>query len=70
MNTEQTQLTVEDLNSIKSVIETACSRGAFKADEMLAVGSVYNKLTGFLTAIMAMAQAEADAQTTKENPND
>lgn len=70
MNTEQTQLTVDDLNSIKTLIETACARGAFKADEMLAVGSVYNKLSGFLSAILAMAQAEAEAQTTKENPND
>ena len=70
MNPEQTQLTIDDLNSIKLVIETACNRGAFKADEMTAVGTVYDKLGNFLNAIMAMAQAEADAQTTKENPND
>ena len=41
-------LTVQDLGIIKSIIDAACQRGAFKANEMQAVGATYNKLESFL----------------------
>ena len=63
---ENIQLTIADLASIKSTIEAACSRGAFKADEMVQVGTVYNKLTAFLESIAAAAQAEANAKAEAE----
>jgi hypothetical protein len=46
-------LTVQDLNGLRSVIDVATQRGAFKAGEMEAVGRVYNKLTAFLDAVAA-----------------
>jgi hypothetical protein len=67
---ENVQLTIADLASIKSTIEAACSRGAFKADEMVQVGTVYSKLTAFLESIAAAAQAEANAKAEAEAAGD
>ena len=44
---------------IKSIIDVASQRGAFKANEMQAVGTTYNKLEAFLNIIQAQQQAAA-----------
>ena len=44
-------LTVQDLNALKSIIDVASSRGAFKPNEMMTVGQVYTKLEQFLAAV-------------------
>jgi hypothetical protein len=44
-------LTVSDLNALKTIIDVATQRGAFKAGEMEAVGKVYNKLSLFLASV-------------------
>jgi len=44
-------LNVSDLASLKSIIEVATQRGAFKANELEAVGKTFNKLTAFLEAV-------------------
>lgn len=54
------QITVVDLARIKTMIETACSRGAFQAAEMKTVGEVYDRLTAFLEAVVAQAQADPE----------
>ena len=43
-----TELTINDLNAMKVIIDIASSRGAFKPNEMVAVGQTYTKLTAFL----------------------
>ena len=60
MDNTNTQITIQDLIMIKDLVDVACSRGAFKADEMSSVGQVYDKLTGFLNTVIASAQADAD----------
>lgn len=45
------ELTLNDLNAIKNVLEVATQRGAFKAHELTAVGQVYDKLATFLASI-------------------
>lgn len=57
------QLTVVDLDSLKDIINIACQRGAFHANEMKSIGEVYERLDSFLTAIKAQAQAQAEAQS-------
>ena len=47
------ELTVNDLNAIKQIIDVASSRGAFKPNEMTVVGTTYNKLEQFLAAVAA-----------------
>ncbi len=48
---EVTDLNLNDLAALKSIIDVATSRGAFKAGEMEAVGKIYNKLSAFLDTV-------------------
>jgi len=48
---ELPQVTVQDLASLTSCIELAASRGAFRANEMTAIGALYDKLSSFLQAV-------------------
>lgn len=57
---ENAQLTIADLASLHTLIDAACTRGAFKAAEMRAVGETYDKLTRFLEASKLQAQAQAE----------
>ena len=57
------ELTVQDLGVIRSVIDVASQRGAFKANEMEAVGKTYNKLDSFLQQVQ---KAEEEAKKAKE----
>jgi hypothetical protein len=46
-----TDLNVSDLVALKSIIEVASQRGAFKASELEAVGKTFNKLNTFLESV-------------------
>lgn len=56
---QQTELTINDLNALRTLIDLASSRGAYKPAEMVAVGTTYNKLAAFLNFI---SQAESGKQ--------
>jgi hypothetical protein len=60
-------LNIQDLSAMKSIIDVASSRGAFKPAEMQMVGQTYNKLTAFLDAVAKQAEAQkaAGAGTTQ-----
>jgi hypothetical protein len=60
---EPVELTINDLNALKAIIDVASSRGAFKPTEMVAVGQTYTKLAGFLEAVAKQAEAQAPAPT-------
>jgi len=45
------ELTIADLTNLRAVIDVASQRGAFRAAEMQAVGTVFNKLNTFLEAV-------------------
>lgn len=67
-------LNIQDLATMKAIIDLASERNAFKPGEMAAVGIVYNKLDLFLKnveeqqkaakAAAAAAEAEAAGQDT------
>ena len=59
-----TELTINDLNAMKVIIDIASSRGAFKPNEMVAVGQTYTKLTTFLDSVAAQQAAQAPAEKT------
>jgi hypothetical protein len=49
--------------SLKNLLEAAANRGAFKANEMSAVGAIYDKLSRFVevtTAQLAEQQAQGE----------
>jgi hypothetical protein len=47
------ELNLNDLAGLRSIIDVASTRGAFKAAEMEAVGKLYNKLSVFLESVAA-----------------
>ena len=55
---DNTQITIADLDTIKNIIDLACSRGAFRGEELSQVGVVYDKLTAFLAAVIEQAKAQ------------
>lgn len=49
-------LNLNDLAAIRSVLDVASQRGAFKANELEAVGKIYNKLNNFLESVAKKEQ--------------
>ena len=63
------ELTVQDLGVLKTVIQVAQSRGAFKAIELEAVGKTYTKLESFLTRIqIQQVSGQGNAPATRASP--
>lgn len=58
-------LTVQDLQALKVIIDVASQRGAFRPNEMQTVGATYTKLEQFLGAIAAAQQAQQTQQETQ-----
>lgn len=54
------ELTIQDLAVIRSIIDTASTRGAFKANELEVVGKTFNKLDGFLNSVQQANEAEGE----------
>lgn len=54
----QSELTLNDLANLKSIVDVAVKRGAFNASEISGVGTVYDRLNTFLNSI-----AEQQKQT-------
>jgi hypothetical protein len=51
-------LTIQDLQALKSIIDVASQRGAFKPNEMMTVGQTYGKLETFLAAVAQQQPAQ------------
>ena len=72
METNQTQtetITVVDLDLLRNIVDLACARGAFRGNEVKQVGEIYEKLTRFLEAVVAQAQAQESADTADAIPS-
>lgn len=57
-------LTVDDLVRIRSYIDLACTRGAYRAAEMKDVGESFAKLDAFLNLV---EEAQKNADTNESN---
>ena len=55
----QSSLTVQDLMGLRTIINIASQRGAFKPEEFQAVGASYTKLSGFIEAVAPSVQEGA-----------
>ena len=62
---DEQQITIADLDAVKNIINVACGRGAFRADEMTQIGTLYDKLDKFLTLAIAQAEAQAAIEVTQ-----
>ena len=59
--TQAPDLTVNDLQALKTIIDVASQRGTFKAAELASVGQVFNRLSAFLDHIAPQQAAGAEA---------
>jgi len=55
---QSNDLTINDLAAMKNIIDLSSQRGTFKPNEMVAVGTIYNKLTNFLEQVQKQAEAQ------------
>jgi len=65
---DNTQITIADLDTIKNIIDLACTRGAFRGAEISQVGAVYDKLSLFLEAVIAQAKQQEANQADGGTP--
>ena len=66
---EEVQLTIGDISTVKTIIEIASSKGAFKAEELQLVGYTYDRITRWLLAHQPPKDAE-ETSTAKGDEND
>lgn len=52
------ELTLTDLQNLRSIIDVASRRGAFGAAELSSVGTAFDKLDRFLTSVLPQATTE------------
>lgn len=55
------ELTISDLKNLKNILEATIRRGVYEPAEIAGVGTVYNRLVKFLSAIEAQ-NAENETQ--------
>jgi len=61
-NTQQpTGIQISDLQTVLNIIDLASSRGAFRANELTQVGSIADKLGGFLRGLAEQDKAKQEA---------
>ena len=65
MDDTDNQIKITDLIVIKNIIDLACSRGAFRADEMKSIGDVYDKLAIFVDSVISRAEATIAEENNK-----
>lgn len=63
MENQQITLAVSDLIALHSIVQIACERGAFRANEMSQIGQCYDKLSAWLAQV-----APPTEDTTTEQP--
>lgn len=67
-NTTQ-EFNINDLVQLKNIVELASTRGAFRANELLTVGTTFTRLENFLAAVLNQAQAQPDENAPEPEPN-
>lgn len=48
---QSADLNIQDLAGLKSIVDVATQRGAFRANELEAVGKLYNRLEKFIQSV-------------------
>lgn len=54
------RFSLNDLKSLQEIVKVATERGAFRANELSAIGSVYDRLSGFLAAGEVASQPDGE----------
>lgn len=56
-------LNIQDIVQLLNIVDVACRRGAFRAEEMTAVGGSYDKVLAFLKATGAITSEATEQET-------
>lgn len=64
--TKQPELSLADLQNLRTLIEVTVRRGAFQASELSGVGAVFDKLNNFLVSVSPPKTEETTAPQTDE----
>lgn len=67
---EAPQLGIADLKLMANIIDVVSNRGAIKANEMQAVGTLYNNLMTFLVANGAIELPQPEAEEENQGETD
>jgi hypothetical protein len=57
-------LNIQDIVQLLNVVDAACRRGAFRAEEMSGIGSVYDKVLEFLKSTGAIKEDKEEQDST------
>jgi len=57
---QQPQLSINDLQNLRSIVDMAVRRGAFSANEISAVGATYDRVNAFLNAVAPQTDAATE----------
>lgn len=60
-------LTLQDLVLVAQIIQLTSARGAYKAEELANVGTLYNKLIAFLDSVGAITKPDQTAAPEKQD---
>lgn len=56
-------LTINDLNAVVEIIDVVTQRGAIKGDELLAVGTIRNKIAEFIQSQIEEQDSEDEQES-------
>lgn len=56
-------LTINDLNAVVEIIDVVTQRGAIKGDELLAVGTIRNKIAEFIQSQLEEQDSEDEQES-------
>jgi hypothetical protein len=66
----QAELSIADLQNIRTLIDVAVRRGTFGATELSSVGAVFDRLNAFLSAVTPPPQEDGEAAPTETAPTE
>ena len=58
----QPELSITDLQNLRSIVDVAVRRGAFAANEMSAVGATFDRVNAFLNAVAPQKTEESQQE--------
>lgn len=58
-------LNIQDIVQLLNIVDAACRRGAFRAEEMSGVGGVYDKVLEFLKSTGAIKEEKVEQDSTE-----
>ena len=65
---EVISINIPDLQAMLSIVDAAAAQGAFKPNQMMAIGTVYNKFATFIQVALANQQLATQAPANPGQP--